>query len=205
MRISSLLGCGLCTRVLSEALRYLLPGEGTAPATVSGAETTSQLQKVVLDPISGHDLSRHAHPVSAVYCKSDCDVGRESPQDYRGVSFIVFLGDSMTRGRRSFSPSARLELLLGRVRRQLGRPRRGNPSVRVLVSKPKKKGILHQPQGDDGSPGWLLRVQLSSQRQEDRSLLRLYHDSRLPQAIGSHEVLYTRRWSRTFFASAQRS
>ena len=70
-----------------------------------------------------------------------------------------------------------------------------------LVSKP--KGILHQPQGDDGSPGWLLRVQLSSQRQEDRSLLRLYHDSRLPQAIGRHEVSYTRRWSRTFFASGQ--
>ena len=53
-------------------------------------------------------------------------------------SGVVFLGDSTTRGRRSFSPSARLELLLGRVRRQLGRPRRGNPSVRVLVSKPKR-------------------------------------------------------------------
>ena len=116
---------------------------------------------------------------------------------------MVILGDLTTRGRRSFSPSARLELLLGRVRRQLGRPRRGNPSVRVLVSKP--KGILHQPQGDGGSPGWLLRVQLSSQRQEDRSLLRLYHDSSLPQAIGRHEVSYTRRWSRTFFASGQRS
>ena len=75
MTISSLLGCGLCTGVLSEALRYILPGEGTAPANVSGAETTSQLQKVVLDPISGHDLSRHADPVSAVHCKSDCDVG----------------------------------------------------------------------------------------------------------------------------------
>ena len=81
MTISSLLGCGLCTGVLSEAPRYLLPGEGTAPATVSGAETTSQLQKVVLDPISGHDLSRHADPVNEVYCKSDCYVGRESPQD----------------------------------------------------------------------------------------------------------------------------
>ena len=92
-----------------------------------------------------------------------------------GGSSIVVLGDSTTRGRRSFSPSARLELLLGRVLRQLGRPRRGNPSVRVLVSKP--KGILHQPQGDDGSPGWLLRVQLSSQRQEDRSLLRLSQQS----------------------------
>ena len=37
------------------------------------------------------------------------------------------------------------------------------------------KGTLHQPQGDDGSPGWPLRVQLSSQRQDDRSLLRLCH------------------------------
>ena len=51
---------------------------------------------------------------------------------------MVVLDDSTTRGRRSFSPSARLELLLRRVRRQLGRPRRGNPSVRVLVSKPKR-------------------------------------------------------------------
>ena len=88
MTISSLLDCGPCTGVLSEALRYLLPGEGTAPANVSVAETTSQLQKVVLDPISGLDLSRHADPVRAVHYKSDCDVGRESPQDYRGVSFI---------------------------------------------------------------------------------------------------------------------
>ena len=79
MTISSLLGCGLCTGVLSEVFRYLLLGEGTAPASVSGAETTSQLRIVVLDPISGHDLSRHADPVSSVHCKSDCDVGRESP------------------------------------------------------------------------------------------------------------------------------
>ena len=34
----------------------------------------------------------------------------------------------------------------------------------------------------------LLRVQLSSQRQDDRSLLRQCHDSRLPQAVGRHEV-----------------
>ena len=88
MRFSSLLGCGPCTGVLSEVLRCLLPGEGTAPASVSGAETTSQLQKVVLDPISGHGLSRHADPVGSVHCKSDCDVGRESPQHYRGFSFI---------------------------------------------------------------------------------------------------------------------
>ena len=103
-----------------------------------------------------------------------------------GGSFMVVLGDSTTRGRRSFPPSARLELLLGRVRRRLGRHRRGKPSVRSLDSKP--KGTLHQPQGDDGSAERPLRVQLSSQRQDDRSLLRQCHDSRLPQAIGRHEV-----------------
>ena len=57
------------------------------------------------------------------------------------------------------------------------------PSVRSLDSKP--KGTLHQPQGDDGSAERPLRVQLSSQRQDNRSLLRQCHDSRLPQAIGS--------------------
>ena len=103
-----------------------------------------------------------------------------------GGSFMVVLGDSTTRGCRSFSPSARLELLLGRVRRRLGRHRRGTTSVRSLDSEP--KGTLHQPQGDDGSAGRPLRVQLSSQRQHDRSLLRQCHDSRLPQAIGRHEV-----------------
>ena len=103
-----------------------------------------------------------------------------------GGSLMVVLGDSTTRGRRSFPPSARLELLLGRVRRLLGRHRRGNPSVRSLDSKP--KGTLHQPQGDDGSAERPLRVRLSSQRQDDRSPLRQCHDSRLPQAIGRHEV-----------------
>ena len=98
----------------------------------------------------------------------------------------MVLGDSTTGGCTSFSPSARLELLLGRVRRRLGHHRSGKPSVRSLNSKP--KGTLLQPQGDDGSPGWPLRVQLSSQRQDDRSLLRHCHDSRLPQAIGRHEV-----------------
>ena len=56
----------------------------------------------------------------------------------------------------------------------------------VLDSKP--RGILYQPQGDDGSAEWPLRVQLSPQRQDDRSLLRQCHDSRLSQAIGRHEV-----------------
>ena len=67
---------------------HLSPGEGQTPASVWGAGTTSQFQKVVLDPISGHDLSRHADPVSSVHCKTDSDKGRTSPQDHRGVSFI---------------------------------------------------------------------------------------------------------------------
>ena len=46
------------------------------------------MQKVVLDSISGHDLSRHADPVSSVHYKTNGDVGRKSPQDHRGVSFI---------------------------------------------------------------------------------------------------------------------
>ena len=223
------------------------PGEGQAPASVRGTGTTSQFQKVVLDPISGHDLFRHADPVSSVHCKTDRDEGRKSPQDHRGVSFIpgppssslasfsgppfvpyssgegwavkdavspdspqvqvglprriashtlgssvsggsfmVVLGDSKTSGRRSFPPSARLELLLERVRRWLGRHRRGIPSVRSLDSKP--KGTLHQPQGDAGSAERPLRVWLSPRRQDDRSLLRQCHYSRLPQAIGRHEV-----------------
>ena len=95
-------------------------------------------------------------------------------------------GGSSMGGRRSVSPSARLELLLGRVRRRLGRHSREKPSVRSLDSKP--KGTLHQPQGDDGSAARPLRVQLSFQRQDDRSFLRQCHDSRLPQAIGRHEV-----------------
>ena len=33
-------------------------------------------------------LSRHADPVSSVHYKTDRDVGRKSPQDHRGVSFI---------------------------------------------------------------------------------------------------------------------
>ena len=226
---------------------HLSPGEGQAPSSVRGAGITSQFQEVILDPISGHDVCRHADPVSSVRCETDRDKGSESPQHHRGVSFVprppssslasssgppfvpyssgkgwdatdaispdspqvqvglsgrvtshllgssvsggssmVVLGDSITRGRRSFSPSARLELLLRRVRRRLGRHSRGKPSVRSLDSKP--KGTLHQPQGDDGSAARPLRVQFSSQRQDDRSFLRQCHDSRLPQAIGRHEV-----------------
>ena len=51
---------------------------------------------------------------------------------------MMVMGDSRTRGRRSFPPSAGLELLLGRVQSRLGRRRRGTPSVRSLDSKPKR-------------------------------------------------------------------
>ena len=61
---------------------HLSPGEGQAPASVRGAGTTSQFQEVVLDSISGHDLSRHADPVSSVHCQTDRDKGGESPQDH---------------------------------------------------------------------------------------------------------------------------
>ena len=67
---------------------HLSPGEGQAPASVRGTGTTSQSQEVFLDSISGHDLSRHADPISSVRCKTDRDKGCESPQDHRGVSFI---------------------------------------------------------------------------------------------------------------------
>ena len=103
-----------------------------------------------------------------------------------GGSSMVVLGDSATGGRRSFSPSARLELLLRRFRRRLGCHHRGTSSVRSLYSEP--KGGLHQPQGDDGGAEWPLTVQLSSQRQDNRPVLRQCHDSRLPQAIGRHEA-----------------
>ena len=220
------------TRRLVDSSRIqdrLSPGQGQAPSSVRGAATKSQFQEIVLDPISGHDLSGHADPVSSVCCKTDRDKGRESPQNHRGVSFIpgppsgslasssgppfapyssgkgwdvkdavspdspqvqvglprriashllgssvsggsflVVLGDSNTSGRRSFPPNAGLELLLGRVRSRLGRHRRGTPNVRSLDSKP--KGTLHQHQEDDGSAERPLRVQLSSQRQDDRSL-----------------------------------
>ena len=95
---------------------------------------------------------------------------------------MVVLGDSKTRGCRSFPPSSRLELLLGRVRRRLGRHRRGTPSVRSFELQ--AKGILHQPQGDDGSAERPLSVQLSPQRQDDRSLLRQCHDSRYLRRLG---------------------
>ena len=71
----------------SQIRDHLSPGVGQAPASVRGAGTTSQFQKVVLDPISGHDLSLHADPVSSVHCKTDRDKGRKSPQDLRGVFF----------------------------------------------------------------------------------------------------------------------
>ena len=47
------------------SLRDHLPGETTAPAAVSGAQTISYYREVVLDPVSGHDLSRHTVRLAA--------------------------------------------------------------------------------------------------------------------------------------------
>ena len=54
---------------------------------------------------------------------------------------MVVLGNSKKGGSRSLPPSARLELLLGRVRRRLGRHRRGTPSVRSLNSSQREFSI----------------------------------------------------------------
>ena len=80
---------------------HLSPGEGQAPASVRGAGTTSQSQEVVLNSISGHDLSRHADPISSVHCKTDRDKGSESPQDHRGhlSSLILLVKGGMLRMR----------------------------------------------------------------------------------------------------------
>ena len=226
----------------------LSPGQGRAPSSVRGAATTSQFQEIVLDPISGHDLSRHADPVSSVHCKTDRGEGRKSPQDHRGVSFIpapppAALWRRLLGHLSSLPPLVkggmlRMQSLQIRLRSRWDfrdellripwdplcqedllwwswaiQTREGvnfslpvpdlnfysdvsdvgwgaivgeKPSVRSLDSEP--KGTLHPPQGDDGSAERPLRVQLSPQRQDDRSLLRQCHDSRLPQAIGRHEV-----------------
>ena len=74
--------------ILAESRTTGIQARGRLLQVCEVAGTTSQLQKVVLDPISGHDLSRHADPVSSVRCKTDRDEFRKSPQDHRGVSFI---------------------------------------------------------------------------------------------------------------------
>ena len=186
------------------------PGEGQAPASVRGAGTTSQFQKVVLDPgmqiqsvrfiakptetrvenllkiieeflsslgppavlwrrLLGHHLSSLTLLVKGGLLRMrSLQIRLRSKWDFRDELLripwdplcqedllMVVLGDSKTRGRRSFPPSARLELLLGRVRRRLGRHRR-ETKCQELDSKP--KGILHQPQGDDGSAERPIRV-----------------------------------------------
>ena len=67
---------------------HLYSSEGQAPASVRGAGTTSESQKVITGPISGHDLSRNADSVSSVHCKTNRDKSSEPPQDNRGVSLI---------------------------------------------------------------------------------------------------------------------
>ena len=67
---------------------HLYLSEGQAPASVRGAGTTSESQKVVTGPISGHDLSRNADPISSVHCETNRDKGSEPPQYNRGVSLV---------------------------------------------------------------------------------------------------------------------
>ena len=59
---------------------HLYLSEGQAPASVQGAGTTSESQKVITGPISGHDLSRNADPISSVHCETNGDKGSEPPQ-----------------------------------------------------------------------------------------------------------------------------
>ena len=226
---------------------HLYSSKGQAPASVQGAGTTSESQKVITGPISGHDLSRNADPISLVHCETNRDKGSELPQYNRGVSLVpespssslatssgppfvpypsdegrdaknaitpassqvqvelsrrlpshslrssvpggssmVVLGDLTTAGRRSFPPSAGLELLLGSFRRRLGCNNGGTTSVRSVDSKP--KAGVHHPQGDDGSTERPLGVQPAPQSQDDRPVLRQCHNSRISQAIGRHEV-----------------
>ena len=67
---------------------HLYSSEGQAPASVRGAGTTSESQKVIISPISGHDLSRNADLISSVRCETNRDKGSESPQYNRGVSLV---------------------------------------------------------------------------------------------------------------------
>ena len=226
---------------------HLYSREEQAPASVLGAGTTSGSQKVITGPISGHDLSSNADPISSVHCETNRDTDNEPPQYNRGVSLtpeppssslatssgppsvpypsdegrdaknaitpassqvqvelsrrlpshplrssvpggssMVVLGDPTTAGRRSFPPSAGLELLLGSFRRRLGCNNGETTSVRSVDSKP--KAGVHHPQGDDGSTKRPLGVQPAPQRQDDRPVLRQCHNSRVSQAIGRHEV-----------------
>ena len=210
------------------------------------AGTTSQSQEVVLDSISGHDLSRHADPIRSVHCKTDRDKGSESPQDHRGVSFIPGPPSSSMASSSgpSFVPYSSGEgwdvedaISPNSPQVQVGLPRRiashplgssvSGGSFMVVLGDSKREGVdlsLPVPDlsfySDASDVGWGaivgehqvsgvwtpsqrefsinlkemmavqkgLRVQLSPQRQDDRSLLRQCHDGRLSQAIGRHEV-----------------
>ena len=75
-------------RYLDDWLILAVSRRGTGSCKCVRSWDYKSLQKVILDSISGHDLSRHADPVSSVHYKTDSDVGRKSPRDHRGVSFI---------------------------------------------------------------------------------------------------------------------
>ena len=67
---------------------HLYSSEGQTLASVRGAGTTSESQKVITGPISGHDLFRNADPISSVHCETNRDKGSEPPQYNRGVSLV---------------------------------------------------------------------------------------------------------------------
>ena len=72
----------------SQIQDHLYSSEGQAPASVRGAGTTSESRKVITGPISGHDLSRNADPISLIHCETNRDKGSEPPQYNRGVSLV---------------------------------------------------------------------------------------------------------------------
>ena len=65
---------------------HLYSSKEQAPASVRGAGTTSESQKVITSPISGHDLPSNADPISSVHCETNRDKDSEPPQYNRGVS-----------------------------------------------------------------------------------------------------------------------
>ena len=89
---------------------------------------------------------------------------------------MVVLGDSATRGRRSFPPSSRLSFYSDASDIGWGAIVGERQVSGVLDSKP--RGILHQPQGDDGSAEWPLKSSsLSSEARRSLSFATMSRQS----------------------------
>ena len=132
--------------------------EGQAPAPMRGAGTTSEPQKVITVPISGHDLTRNGNSVSSVHCKTNRDKNREPPRDNRGVSLVpkspsIYIPTSWAiqqqQGVDLSLPVPDLSLCSDDSDVGWGGDNGGPTSVRRVDSMPKP--TVHQPQGDDGS------------------------------------------------------